>query len=596
MERPAGSAADMDDHEQRAPPLPGEPEASSSGHSLVPLLGVQEMGKDGSNHYSRASNIVLCMVFLEVAAFYGVYLNLVVYLQDVLHGDSASNAAAVSSWVGASYLMPVIGAAIADSYWGKYKTVLVGLSISLAGMVVVTTSATLPSLRPPPCEHGGAQCAPATPGQRLVFFAGIYLCAVGTGGAKAAIASFGAEQFDDDNGKNAAERERKASYFSWFYGVASLAVLAAGTLLVWLQEELSWRLGYGVCAGLVAAAVAGLAATAPAYRIVPPAGSPLKGACQVLVALAHKVSVRVPDDPAELYVEEVHVHAKTPLLNEPAREQLEHTDQFSFLDKAAVVTDADLLEGAGSSWRLCTVTQVEELKTLLRLIPIWVTSAVYFIANAQTQTTFVQQGTMTNTTFVVAGVAFSIPAASMTSVMTVLEVAYIALYNRFVLDRRAAAKALTPLQMMGLGHGAVAASVALAALAEARRLAIAARAGTEPPMGIAWLLSQYVAMAVSDTSLSVGQLEFFYDQAPETMRAASTAFYFLSCSVGNLLSSQLVTLVASVTAAGGGKGWFPPDMDEGHLDYYFLLVFGIAALNFAVFVYLAKNYTPKRVR
>ena len=75
---------------------------------------------------------MLGLVFLEVAAFYGVYLNLVVYLQDVLHGDSASNAAAVSLWAGASYLMPVIGAAIADSYWGKYKTVLVGLSISLA--------------------------------------------------------------------------------------------------------------------------------------------------------------------------------------------------------------------------------------------------------------------------------------------------------------------------------------------------------------------------------------------------------------------------------------------------------------------------------
>ncbi|CAL5015110.1 unnamed protein product [Urochloa decumbens] len=550
------------------------------------------MGKDGSsNLYSRASNVVLCLVFLEVAAFYGVYLNLVVYLQDVLHGDSASNAAAVSSWVGVSYLMPVIGAAIADSYWGKYKTVLVGLSISLAGMVVVTTSATLPSLRPPPCSHAAAaHCAPATPIQRLVFFSGIYLCAVGTGGAKAAIVSFGAEQFDDGN---AAERERKASYFSWFYGVANLAVLASGTLLVWVEEDLSWGLGYGVCAALVATAVAGLAATAPVYRIVPPAGSPLKGACQVLVALAHKVRVRVPDDPAELYEEEVHVINKTPLLLErPEREQLGHTDQFRWLDKAAVVvTGADMeAEGASSSpWRLCTVTQVEELKTLLRLIPIWLTSAVYFVANAQTQTTFVQQGTMTDTRIAIAAgaLSFSVPAASMTSVMTVLEVAYLALYNRFI----GRAQALTPLQLMGLGHGMAAGSVALAALAEARRLAIAAAA----PMGIAWLLPQYAAMAVSDASLAVGQLEFFYGEAPETTRAASTAFYFLLCSVGNLLSSQLVTLVASVTAAGGRKGWFPPDMDEGHLDYYFLLVVAIAALNFAVFVYLAKNYTPKRV-
>jgi peptide/histidine transporter 3/4 len=69
--------------------------------------------------------------FLEVTAFYGVYLSLIVYLQDVLRGDSASNVATVNSWAGVSYLMPLLGAAVADSYWGKYKTVLIGLSISI---------------------------------------------------------------------------------------------------------------------------------------------------------------------------------------------------------------------------------------------------------------------------------------------------------------------------------------------------------------------------------------------------------------------------------------------------------------------------------
>jgi solute carrier family 15 (peptide/histidine transporter), member 3/4 len=71
------------------------------------------------------------LIFSEVVAFYGVYLNLVVYLQDVLHGDTASNAAAVNFWAAASFLMPVIGVAIADSFWGKYKTVLVGFSMAL---------------------------------------------------------------------------------------------------------------------------------------------------------------------------------------------------------------------------------------------------------------------------------------------------------------------------------------------------------------------------------------------------------------------------------------------------------------------------------
>jgi solute carrier family 15 (peptide/histidine transporter), member 3/4 len=436
---------------------------------------------------------------------------------------------------------------------------------------VITTSATAPSLRPPPCEQS-THCAPPTLGQRLVFFTGIYLLAIGIGAAKAAIASFGAEQSDDD-----------APYFSWYYGVGNVGILIAGTVLVWVEDRVSWGLGFGVCASFLAVAVLGLVAMKPAYRMVPPMGSPLKGVCQVLVALTHKVSVSVPDDAAELFETE-HV-VKTPL-----RERLQHTDQFRWLDRAAVVTAADLEDR--DPWRLCAVTQVEELKTLLRLTPIWLTAAVYFIANSQAQTTFVQQGTMADSRIAHGAIAVSVPAASLTSFETVFAVASVVLYDRAVAPRfLGRTEAFTPLQLIGLGHAAGIVSVAVASWTEARRLE-AARA-RRAPMSIAWLLPQYVAMAVSDASFGIGHFEFFYDQAPETMKGASTAFYFLSVSLGNLLSSQLVKLVAAVTAAGGTTGWFPQDMNDGHLDYYFLLIVGITAVSFAVFVYLAKNYTPK---
>jgi peptide/histidine transporter 3/4 len=232
---------------------------------------------------------------------------------------------------------------------------------------------------------------------------------------------------------------------------------------------------------------------------------------------------------------------------------------------------------------LCTVTQVEELKTLLRLIPIWLTSAVYFVANTQAQTTFVQQGTKTADSH--------IPAASLTSVETVCVAACVALYNSCASTKPA--WRLTPLQLIGLGHATAALAVAVAAGTEARRLRMAE---DHQLMGIAWLLPQYVVMAISDASLSVGQLDFFYDQSPEMMKGVSTAFYFVSVSLGNLINSQLVMLVASVTVAGGGTGWFPPELDDGHLDYYFVLVVAVTVVNFAVFVALAKNYTPRRVR
>uniref|UniRef100_A0ACD5V391 Uncharacterized protein n=7 Tax=Avena sativa TaxID=4498 RepID=A0ACD5V391_AVESA len=465
--------------------------------------------------------------------------------------------------------MPVLGAVVADSYWGKYKTVLIGLSVSVVGLAMVTTSATLPSLRPP-------QFAPATIGQEVVFFSGIYLCAVGIGASKAVFISFAAEQFDDD-AQNVLEREAKASYFSLYYAVANMAMLTAGTLLVWVEDKVSWGLGYGVCASFAAVAVVALTTTAPMYRVRPPVGSPSKGLLQVLVAFSHKLNLTVPDDATELYEEDD--------VQNPVRERLQHTDQFRFLDKAATVTDEDDKDQDGNRpWRLCTVTQVEELKTLLRLIPIWLTAAVYFIANTQAQTTFVQQGTKMDS---------QIPAASLTSVQTVCGAACVMAYNRAV--AMSASRRLRPLQLMGLGHATAAVSVAMAACTEARRLRVAWDRGA-PPMGIAWLLPQYIVMAVSDVALSVGQLEFFYDESPEMMRGASTAFYFMSISLGNLINSQLVTLVASVTAAGGRTGWFPPQLDDGHLDYYFVLVVAVTVVNFAVFVALAKKYTPRRVR
>jgi hypothetical protein len=62
-----------------------------------------------------------------------------------------------------------------------------------------------------------------------VFFTGIYLLAIGIGVAKAAIASFGAEQSDDD-----------VPYFSWYYGVGNVGILIAGTVLVWVEDRVSW--------------------------------------------------------------------------------------------------------------------------------------------------------------------------------------------------------------------------------------------------------------------------------------------------------------------------------------------------------------------
>jgi dipeptide/tripeptide permease len=64
-------------------------------------------------------------------AFNGIGTNLVVYIRSILHGGIASSASTVSFWYGTSFFVPILGATIADTYWGNYKTVLISLIMYL---------------------------------------------------------------------------------------------------------------------------------------------------------------------------------------------------------------------------------------------------------------------------------------------------------------------------------------------------------------------------------------------------------------------------------------------------------------------------------
>ena len=71
--------------------------------------------------------------FCERLAFYGLATNLVIYLQTVMGADPASAATNLMVFEGTCYLTPLLGAWLADSLWGRYKTILV---FSLIYMIV----------------------------------------------------------------------------------------------------------------------------------------------------------------------------------------------------------------------------------------------------------------------------------------------------------------------------------------------------------------------------------------------------------------------------------------------------------------------------
>uniref|UniRef100_A0A453PBS6 Peptide transporter PTR2 n=1 Tax=Aegilops tauschii subsp. strangulata TaxID=200361 RepID=A0A453PBS6_AEGTS len=544
----------------------------------VPLLKHKKRGG------SKAPAVILLFECLESTAFNGISTNLVVYLETVLHGTNLASASNVATWFGTSYLTPVFGAIIADTFWGNYNTILVSLVVYLLGMMIVTFSAFVPTTTPALCV-AGASCT-GTAGtwglsSQIVAFVGLYLVAIGCGGVRSSLLPFGAEQFDDDS---AADREGKTFFFSWFYLCVSFGPIISGVFLVWIQQNVSWGLGFGIATACIALA---FVLATPLYKRRMPAGTPLKSLYQVVAAACKKISVKVPAEAGHLYEVSDKIDSPQP--------KIAHTSDFKFLDKAAIVTESDMEERpeAATSWKLCTVTQVEELKILLRLLPVWITSVIMSSAFSQMNTTFVQQGSAMEMTIL----SVPVPAASLASFEVICVMTWVLLYNKVIVPALRSFSTSgdgepSQLQRMGAGRLLMALTMAVAALVEMKRLDSAAR-GEE--ISISWQLPQYFFLAGGEVFCYIAQLEFFFDEAPDTMKSMCTSLALLTIALGSYMSSFIYAIVEAFTATGDSPGWISDDLNKGHLDYFFWAMAAMCTLNFVVYSGIVKNYRLKTV-
>ncbi|PON79208.1 Proton-dependent oligopeptide transporter family [Parasponia andersonii] len=326
--------------------------------------------------------------------------NLVTYFTNKLHRGNASAAQTVSIWQGICYLTLLIGASVADAYWGRYWTIAAFSVIHFIGMCALTLPTVIPALRPAECV--GSESPSPTIEQSAVFLLGLYLVALGTGGIKPCVSPFGGDQFDDSDPK---ERVMKESFFDWFYFAICIGIIMATTSLVWIQDNLGWGLGFGIATLFMGTAIAVFLFGTPLYRFQKPRGSPFRRMCQVLVVSCRKWNLELPRDSSLLY--ETQDSSAT-----EGSYKLEHTDTLKFLGKAVTVSDAEISGGDFfNPWRLCTVTQVEELKTLIHMFPIWATGVVLYAVSGQVSTLFLEQGMMMDTTIG----SFTVPPASLST-------------------------------------------------------------------------------------------------------------------------------------------------------------------------------------
>ena len=158
-------------------------------------------------------------------------------------------------------------------------------------MVLLTLSASIPALKP---------TNEATATQLSVFYIALYLIALGTGGIKPCVSSFGADQFDNND---ETEHKKMSSFFNWFYFSINIGALISSSVIVYIQENYSWAWGYGIPAIAMGIAVCSFLFGSPLYRYQKTSGSPLTRMLQVFVAACTKRKEKVVS--SELYETEV---------------------------------------------------------------------------------------------------------------------------------------------------------------------------------------------------------------------------------------------------------------------------------------------------
>jgi peptide/histidine transporter 3/4 len=114
-------------------------------------------------------------------------------------------------------------------------------------------------------------------------------------------------------------------------------------------------------------------------------------------------------------------------------------------------------------------------------------------------------------------------------------------------------------------------------------------------MSIFWQVPQYVVVGAAEVFTFIGQMEFFYDQAPDAMRSICSGLAKAAFALGNYGSSALVAVVVHATARGGSPGWIPDDINDGHLDYFFWLLALLCVGNFGAYLIVARWYNYKNL-
>ncbi|KAI3775078.1 hypothetical protein L1987_49646 [Smallanthus sonchifolius] len=524
----------------------------------------------------------------EKVASYGLVPNMILYLISDYKFGVAKGTNIIFLWSAATNFAPILGAFVSDSYLGRFLTIGFGSLFSLLGMLLLWLTTMIPQLKPPLCNQLTETCKPSTHSQFAFLIFAFMFISVGAGGVRPCSLAFGAEQIDNKNNPN--NERALESFFGWYYAASAMAVLVAFTAIVYIQDHAGWKVGFGVPVILVFLSVILFFVASSLYVKTNVKKSIFTSFAQVLVA-AYKNRKVVAGPPNRWHHLREDSATTAP------------TERLRFLNKACIIQNPKDLtqEGTASNpWHLCTIEQVEELKSLIRVLPLWSSGLMMSINVSQSSFPVLQAKTMDR--HLSSSSTFQIPPASFPFFTIAMIAIWVILYDRVIIPL--CSKTLRKQVHLGvklrMGIGLVISTLAMivSAIVEhiRRKKAIAEGVENEAEavinMSAMWLIPQYCLHGLAEALSAIGQNEFYYLEFPKSMSSIAGSLFLGGMAVANLLASVILTMVEKLTRGRGKEGWIATNINHGRYDCYYWVLALMSFVNLFYFVACSWGYGP----
>ncbi|XP_058258129.1 solute carrier family 15 member 1b [Hemibagrus wyckioides] len=222
--------------------------------------------------------------FCERFSYYGMRAVLVLYFRYFLRWDDDFATTIYHTFVALCYLTPILGAIIADSWLGKFKTIVYLSIVYTVGQAVMAVSA---------IHDITDSNQDGNPDNMTLHVAlsmvGLLLIALGTGGIKPCVAAFGGDQFEDH------QEKQRSTFFSIFYLSINAGSLLSTVITPILRaqecgintQQKCYPLAFGVPAALMAVALVVFILGSSMYVKAAPKGNIMMQVCKC-IAFANK--------------------------------------------------------------------------------------------------------------------------------------------------------------------------------------------------------------------------------------------------------------------------------------------------------------------